>query len=147
MKFLIIVQSVLGLLAILIILGFVIFYNPLKKKKVVQKPKKKPKKHTKTKDFLYLKSIIKKRSSTTQDLKNSLDLIIEKYGNIPPKEKRTLSANDDFLPYVDILLSLTKHPNATKELILDFEKKLVQKNQEYKKDISDTIVKGLDKRR
>jgi hypothetical protein len=146
MNTLVIIQSILGLLAILIIIGFILFYNPNKKKKVVKK-KKKVKKVKVTKDFLYLKSIIKNRETSTKELKETLNKVINEYGKIPPKNGRSLTTNDDFLQYMEIIFALTTHPNITKEIILDFDKRLGQKNPEYSKDISNAIMKGLSARR
>jgi len=144
MNALVIIQSVLGFLAILIIIGFILFYNPNRKVKV--KKKQKIKKNKVTKDFLYLKSIIKNRETSTKELKDTLNKVINEYGKIPPKNGRSLTTNDDFLQYVDIIFALTRHPNVTKEIILDFDKRLGQKNPEYSKDISDAIMKGLSTR-
>jgi len=138
------IQSVLGLLVLLVLL--VAFMNLTPKSSVKKKPQKKTtSSHTKVNtDLVHLKSIIKRRKSTTKELKTALDLIIKHHGTI--HKKLGQRAHPDFDIYMDILFTICRHPNTTKHLILDFDKELERLNPEYKPEINNAIAKGLNSR-
>ena len=57
-----------------------------------------------------------------------------------------MRAHPDFDIYMDILFTICRHPNTTKNLILDFDKELERLNPEYKPEINNALAKGLNSR-
>ena len=142
MDIVLLVKSGVGLLVILAILVFFMISLPKakakKKAKVVQA---KPKVNI---DFEYLRSIIRNKKTTSEELKETLDLILKYHGTIHPK--LGLRSHPDFDMYMDIIMHICRHPNTNKDLILKFDKELVSKNPEYKVEINDSLTKGLNSR-
>jgi len=140
------IKSFLGLVVILAILIFFLFYLP-KKKKIVETKKKMrvdTQQYNTDHSLSILLEVIKNRASTAKELKEALDLVIKYHGTIHPK--LGLRPHPDFDVYGEILLRICRHPNTNKNIILDFDKALELKNEEYKKDINDFITKGLNSR-
>ena len=139
------VKSFLGLVSLLAILIFFLLYLS-KKQKVVKAKKEQREEHKRAlvTSLDNLLSIIKNRASTSQELKDALDLVIKYYGTIHPK--LGLRPHPDFDVYGEILLRICRHPNTNKNIILDFDRALEAKNEEYKRDINDFITKGLNSR-
>jgi len=145
-----IIKSIVGLVVILAILIFLLFLSPDKEKK---KEKTKPvskkttpsQKEPSNTDFDYLISVIKKKKSTTEELKEALDLIIKYHGTV--HKKLGLRAHPDFDIYMEILFRICRHPNINKDLVVKFDRDLVKLNPEYKKEINEAITKGLNSRR
>jgi len=141
-----IIKSIMGLVVLLGLLIFLLFYmfpeedTKIKKKKVVVK-------NTNTPDtsFVSLKKVIKNKKSTAEELTKALDLIIKHHGIITKKTAGRSHA--DFDIYMDVLFSLCRHPNANKNVIINFDRSLANKNPDYKSDINDAITKGLESRR
>ncbi len=145
MEITLLVKSFLGLVVILAILIIVLLYLPKKKK--VAKNKKQEIVASKSSDFISLEKladIIRDKNSTKENLKEALELIIKYHGSIHPK--LGLRPHPDFDIYGEILLRICRHPNTNKNIILDFDKALESKNEEYKKDINDFLMKGLNSR-
>jgi len=145
MEITLLVKSFLGLVSLLAILIFFLLYIP-KKQKIVKK-KKQEIQELKKRDATSLESllsIIKDRTTTAEELKDTLDLIIKHHGTIHPK--LGLRPHPDFDVYGEILLRICRHPNTNKNIILDFDRALEAKNEDYKKDINDFITKGLNSR-
>jgi len=145
MEITLLLKSIVGLVVILAILIFVLFL-PTKKKKA----KKVVKKSTSSKASLntnleHLRSIIKKKRTTTKELKDTLDLILKYHGRL--HEKLGLRTHPDFDTYMDILFTICRHPNTNKDIIIKFDKELSRLNPEYKKEINEAITKGLNSRR
>ncbi|MCK9492222.1 MAG: hypothetical protein M0Q24_09030 [Sulfurimonas sp.] len=139
-------QSILGLVAVLAILIFLLFLPSGKKKKEANiKNSATPQKQAQKTDLPYLRSIVKNKKSTTRELELALGAVIKHHGNIHPK----LGArpHPDFDVYMDFLFTICRHPNASKEIIIDFDKDLCRLNPEYKKEINEAITKGLNSRR
>jgi len=139
------VKSFAGLLGLLAILIFFLMYAP-KSVKVKKRVFSKKKEHFGD-DFKSLETlvdIIKDKNSTTQELQVALDLIIKHHGTIHPK--LGLRPHPDFNLYGEVVLRICRHPNTTKNLILKFDKELTARNEEYKRDISDFLTKGLESR-
>ncbi|MEA1982395.1 MAG: hypothetical protein U9N39_02530 [Campylobacterota bacterium] len=141
-------ESFFGLIVLLALLMLVLFYKPFKpsksnkkKKRVVDSPKKKES------DFIALEKIleiVKNRKSTNKELEDTLNLAIKHHGTIHPKlGTRT---HPDFDIYGEILLRICRHPNTSKEIILNFDRELEARNEDYKKDINDFLSKGLNSR-
>lgn len=139
------IQSAIGLLIILAILVFLLVLSfKSKKKNVVEVKQKKPSVERENRDLEYLKSILKKKKTSTKDLKNTLDLIIKDYGTI--HKKLGTRTHPDFDIYMNILVTICRHPNINKDIILQFDKELQKLNPEYKPQINDAISKGLTSR-
>ena len=153
----ILIQSIMGLVALLAILILFLFIVPplkdteTKNKKIDKKPDETLKKIVVKEDieintdFEYLQSIIKDKTSLTKQLRNALELIIKYHGTI--HTKLGLRAHPDFDPYMNILFKICRHPNADKDMIINFDKELGRLNPEYKQDIDEAITRGLNSRR
>jgi hypothetical protein len=129
-------QALVGLLLLLGILIFALLYNSKKKQKSSNKDSKT--------DLATLKKIIKNQFSTTQELQDALNLILEHHGTITPKIG--LRTHPDFDVYIEILFTIARHHHANKDIILKFDKELEKRNPEYKKDINSALMQGLNSR-
>lgn len=139
------IQSGVGLLVILVLL--VAFMNLNSKdstKKIISKKSTSPQKQKINTDLAHLKSIIKKRKSSSKELKEALELIIKYHGTI--HKKLGMRTHPEFDIYMDILITICRHPNTNKDLILNFDKELERLNPEYKPEINNAIAKGLNSR-
>jgi hypothetical protein len=143
MDIIILIKSGIGLLAILAILMFFMIFIP--------KSKEKKRKNIPTKatpkidfDFNHLRAIIKNKKSSTEKLKETIDLILKYHGTIHPK--LGIRAHPDFDMYMEIIMHLSRHPNTNKDLILQLDKELVRRNPEYKVEINEALTKGLNSR-
>jgi len=146
MEIALILKSLMGLVVILGLLVFFLFLPSKKKKKnPILKTKKTPqkKKDIKT-DLAFLLGIIKNKRTSTQALKEALDLVIKHHGVV--HKKLGLRAHPEFDVYMDILFTICRHPNTNKSIIVKFDSALEKLNPEYKKEINDTIAKGLNSR-
>jgi len=142
MEITLIVKSLMGLLVLLALL--VVFLavapKPVEKKVVKVEPKvKKP-----NTDLEYLRSVIRNRKSNEQELEEALDLILKHHGTIP--KKLGMRPHPGFDAYIDILVYICRHPNATKEIIIKFDFGLEKKNPDYKMEINTALSKGLTSR-
>lgn len=142
-----IVKSIMGLIAILAILIFILFSGSNKKKKAKNNAvvEVKTEDVVDTTDINFLLEIIKDKDSDTNKLMETVDLIIKHHGKI--EKILGIRSRADFDIYMDIIYSLCKHPNTNKNLILKFDKELGKLNPEYKQQIGDIIIKGLNSRR
>jgi len=148
MEVTLIIKSIAGLVVILGVLVFLLFIpskNKKKKATVVEKktPEKAPKEKLKT-DFASLLSVIKNKKTSTDKLKEALDLVIKYHGVV--HKKLGLRPHPDFDGYMDILFTICRHPNTNKSIIVGFDSALEKLNPEYKKEINDAIAKGLNSR-
>jgi len=87
---------------------------------------------------------VRNRQSTTQELQETLALILKYHGTIP--NKLGIRVNPEFDKYSEVLLRLCRHPNTNKDLIINFDKELEKRNPEYIKEINDALTKGLNSR-
>jgi len=94
--------------------------------------------------FEELKSILKNKDTHLEILRETLDEIVDLYGNI--EEKKSGRPSKDFERYMEVILIVCKHPNSNKHLVLNFEKDLARKNPQYKRDIDSMVTKGLSYR-
>jgi len=141
----ILIQSAMGLVVILAILIYFFFFAGKKSKKETKKVIKKtnPKK-VDTTTLQHLRSIVKNRETSTQDLQKALNNIIKYHGTIHPKlGTRT---HPDFELYKDIIVALCKHPNTSKDLIIKFDKELEARNPNYSVEINKALSQGLNSR-
>ena len=145
----IIVKSVIGLIVLLTLL-IILFVLPAKSKK--KKHSSKP--DTKSVDvvlqeekvlpFDELRAIIRRRSSSTQELQKAVDQIVHHYSKIHPK--MGIRKHPDFDKYVDLIVHLVRHKNTNKDLILKLDRALVKNNPDYKAELNDTLTKALNSR-
>jgi len=146
MELTLLIQSAMGLLIILGLLVFLLVLAPKSKKKEVQKAKKivqEQKAKPKT-DLEFLRTVVKNRKSIAPELKEALALVLKYHGKIP--KKLGLRSHPESQIYMDILFSICRHPNANKDIIVNFDKELGKLNPDYKKDLHDAMMRGLNSR-
>ncbi len=144
MEITLLIKSIMGLVIILSLLLLLLFYKPKKK---IEKKKVKVTRTDGGKlktDLESLRSIIKSKKSTTKELKEALDLVLKHHGHV--HKKLGLRSHPDFDVYMEMLITICRHPNTTKDIIVDFDKSLGRLNPEYKAEINDAITKGLNSR-
>ena len=141
------VKSIAGLVVILGLLIFLFLYMQNSKKTVKIKKKTKQTKEAKKEENLNLDdllAIIRRKSTTTQELSDALDQIIKHYGKIHPK--LGIRPHPDFDIYSEVLFRICRHPNTNKDIIIKFDKELEKLNPEYVQEINEAISKGLNSR-
>ncbi len=147
-----IIKSIMGLIALLGILIFLLFLEPNGKKKSKEKKSeavasnKEEKKEPDGRDFslVALAKIVKNKKSDAKKLQEALDLVIKHHGTV--HKKLGIRAHPDFDIYINMLFTLCRHPNANKDLIINFDRELGRLNPEYKQEINEAITKGLNSR-
>ncbi|MDD3475549.1 MAG: hypothetical protein PHI38_01625 [Sulfurimonas sp.] len=143
-----IVKFIIGLVALLSLLVFLLFLEPNKDKKKpddapkVSKDTNKVDKEDTSLDALV--SIIKNKRSDASRLSYALDMILKYHGMV--HRKMGLRAHRDFETYEEVLFILCRHPNANKDLIINFDRELARLNPDYKQEINDAVTKGLNSR-
>jgi len=146
MELTLLIQSAMGLLIILGLLVFILVFAP-KSKKIETKKSKKVVQEQKVKsrtDLEFLRTIVKNRKSTADELKEALDLVLKYHVKIP--KKLGIRSHPESQIYMDILFSICRHPNANKDIIVNFDKELGRVNTDYKKDLNDAMMRGLNSR-
>jgi len=131
-----------GVLGLLVLLYFYISHaKKAQKKKVPKTPVRvrevKP-------EFATLLEVIKDKNSTTQELREAVDLVLKYYGKIP--EKLGLRAHPDFDKYSEFILRICHHPNVSKDIILKLDKGLHKLNPQYALELDDSLTIGLNTR-
>ncbi|WP_457748467.1 hypothetical protein [Sulfurimonas sp.] len=145
MDIVLLIKSIATLSAILGILIFLYFYLSHAKKLPQKNPAKKTQQiHEVEPNFNTLLEIIKDTKSTTQELKEAVDLILKYYGKIP--KKLGIRAHPKFEIYSELLLRICHHPNTNKNIILKLDRELEKLNPEYKLELEDSLTKGLNTR-
>jgi len=144
MELTLLIQSAMGLLVVLGLLVFVLVLAPKSKKKEVAKKVVREQKAKPKTDLEFLRTIVKNRKSTAQELKDALDLVLKYHGTI--HKKLGLRPHPESQVYMDILFSICRHPNANKDIIVNFDKELGRLNPDYKKDLHDAMMRGLNSR-
>ena len=145
MEITILVQSIIGLVVILGILVFLLsspFKNKSNKETISDK-KTSPKIAIKT-DFRYLVSIVANLESSTEELADSLALIIKYHGTM--HKKLGILAHPESNAYMDVLFKVCRHKNANKEMIVKFNNDLEKLNPQYTREINDALMRGLNSR-
>ena len=138
--------------AIMVVIGFsiivLVIYILLtgKKKKPIKKQIKtnKAEKRHRNRSMHALKSIIKDKTTSAEELASVLDLIIKYHGDIPTEHVGKKGTSFD--PYIDILFTICRHPNTNKKIITNFDSALSKKNPNFAFGISDAVSKGLASR-
>ncbi len=144
MELTLLIQSAMGLLVILGLLVFMLVLAPKSKKKEVAKKALQEQKVKLRTDLEFLRTIVKNRKSTADELKEALDIVLKYHGKIP--KKLGIRSHPESQIYMDILFSICRHPNANKDIIVDFDKELGRLNTDYKKDLNDAMMRGLNSR-
>ena len=143
-----VIKSIMGLVAILGLLVILLVLPSRKRKKEsladTKKVNKTPQKEELKTDLSSLHAIVKNKKTSTKKLKEALDLILKHHGVV--HKKLGMRPHPDFDIYMDILFTICRHPNTNKNLIIKFDKELERLNPEYKKEINDSITKGLNSR-
>lgn len=140
-----IIKSMMGLIVILAVLIFFLFFEPNKGSKTQKKSDDNNEIEEIKPDLISLKNIVKNKKTDEKRLGETLDLIIKYYGVID--KKVGIRPHSDFDIYADILATICKHPNTNKNIIIKFDRELEKLNSEYKKEINEAIAKGLNARR
>jgi tRNA U34 5-carboxymethylaminomethyl modifying enzyme MnmG/GidA len=136
----------MGLTALLAVLIFLL-YVPTEKRVKKAKAAKKSSQEASEKpsyDLEDLRDIVKNKKSTNEELKEALELVIKYHGTM--HKKLGMRPHPDSDIYMDILFKAARHPNADKNLIITFNKELEKLNPEYKKEINDALMRGLNSR-
>lgn len=148
MEIILLLKSALGLIIVLGILIFLFFYSSKKKKAKIQarveKTVQKIEINSQKIDLDSLRLKLRKRKTTAKELMDVIDLILKHYGVI--HKKMGMRPHPDFDAYTDIFMSICRHPNTNKNIILKFDKELSRLNPEYKSDINEAMTKGLNSR-
>lgn len=144
MEITLLVKSIAGLVVVLAILMFLLFYNPNKKTPKSVEVKEESAPRAEAPSLEALRAIIKNKKSSSKELKEALDLVLKHYGNI--HAKLGIRAHPDFDVYADMLFTICRHPHTNKDIIINFDKALETRNPEYKVEINNAITKGLNSR-
>ncbi|MWV61108.1 hypothetical protein DCO58_11375 [Helicobacter saguini] len=83
-----------------------------------------------------VKMVLDSRNSTLQDLQEAMDKVFEDYDKLEI-DKRDIKG---------MLVALSLHPNAEKNIILDTQKKFTEKNPDLAMEFERAVKKGLDSR-
>jgi hypothetical protein len=151
-----IVKIIIGLIAVLAILIFLLFLqpntdaesqkkaSPVLKRQRSRKDEQESESSSANTDLFHLVSIVKNKRSNAETLSEALELVIKHHGNV--HKKLGLRPHPDFDTYIDILFTICRHPNANKDMIITFDRELERLNPEYKQEINEAIAKGLNSR-
>ena len=142
---LIIVMMVL--LVVLLILVFAYVYTRSAKRKSdmqAKKPAVQPQKVKKPRSFEELRSVIKNKRSAASELQEALDELLLHYGTI--ERKLGVRPHPDFDRYMEILFTICRHPNTNKDIVVSFDKRLAEKNPDYRREIDEALQRALSSR-
>ncbi|DAB29987.1 MAG TPA: hypothetical protein CFH84_06555 [Sulfurimonas sp. UBA12504] len=149
MELTLLIKSVVGLVFILGILVFLLVISSRHKKaKLLLRSENSEEKTAQIArpqtDMPALLAILRNKKSSSKELTDALDLVLQFHNTIHPKlGSRT---HPDFDVYKEILFTICRHPNTNKDIILNFDRALEKKNPEYKIEINEAITKGLNSR-
>jgi hypothetical protein len=87
--------------------------------------------------FDALEAIVLNRKSSKEELRDATEAIAKQYGKI---YATTLTR------YTRIIVSLCRHPQTDKRIIVDFDRALREQNPNLKTEIDIALKKGLDSR-
>lgn len=122
---------------LIFLLAVLIFFllRRAKAKKLKREEAKTPLKKVKVVDLDTLRDRLKNKKLKSDELKEILDLVIADHGVI-----------NDFKVYSEIILRMTLHPAANKDIVISFDRELSKLNPTYASLISDQVTKGLSAR-
>lgn len=83
-----------------------------------------------------VKMVLDSSQSTLQDLQDAMDKVFEDYDKLN-LDKRDIKS---------MLVALSLHPNAEKNIIIDTQKKFTEKNPDLAMEFEKSVKKGLDSR-
>ena len=141
---LILIMNGLLIVLLLLVITFVFARSGKKapKKPAVSKPQTAVKKRVRS--FEELKAAIKDKKSSARTMQEALDELLEHYGTI--EKKLGIRPHPDFGRYMEILFIICRHRNTNKDIIVDFDRRLAEKNPDYRKEIDDALQRGLSSR-
>ncbi len=136
----------LGLMSVLlvILIGLVLLFTAEPKEKKSKKNTAPQKLKESIPTFEELRTIIKSKASTSDDIIDAYQMVVKHYGSI--KEKMGIRVNPDFDRYMDLIFAVTRHKNANTKIVIGFEKELSAKNPKYEREIADAFNRGLSSR-
>jgi len=141
-----VINLIILIVALAIILGILIFlyvYRPSKKKALHVKREQRDQ-EVSIPTFSKLVEVLKKNTSSIEELQKSAELILKHYGTIKPKHG--ISPDKDFKRYAEVIFAISKHPNTNKELVLMFDRELSKRNPGYQREIDEMLNRGLSAR-
>ncbi|QSZ40721.1 hypothetical protein GJV85_00830 [Sulfurimonas aquatica] len=145
MSITLLIQIIIALVLLLAILLFLFIYVPSQQKKKETKIVKKEKKVELAPPTLNaLLNIVRNKNTTSTELKEALDLVLEHHGTIDKKIGIRPSPNFDV--YGHLLIMVCRHPNTNKDIVLGFDRGLESRNPTYKQEINEFVTKGLNSR-
>ena len=144
MELTLLVKSILGLCVLLVVLVFIL-YLPAKETKKKRKINKKILQKEKI-DFTleHLRTIVKNPNATAKEIQSALELVIKYHGKMHAKLGLRPHPESDI--YMDILFKAARHKNIDTKTLIWFNKELEKRNPEYKKEINDALMRGLNSR-
>lgn len=128
------IQFFVILVIVLAVLLLFLFRHMKARKKRLQDAKETERK-TNSIDLHTLRDTLKDKKISSAKLQEIMNLIIQEYGII-----------DDYKLYGDIILRMTHHPSANKEIIINFDRELSKLNPHHVSSISHSITNGLSSR-
>ncbi len=141
-------KSIVGLVVVLGLLVLALLFSRKKQKKEQEKVKKEEAAAQKVVEdahsFEKLSAVIKQKGSSTEELKEALELIMKYYPTM--HKKLGLRAHPESDVYMDLVFKLCRHKNANKKIIIQFMNDLEKNNPEYTKEINDAMMRGLNSR-
>lgn len=146
-----IIESIMGLVGLLGLLIFFLFITPKSEDTIAQDIEveepivEEPTEPPLDTDLESLRDVIKDKESPSEKLREALELIIEYHGTV--HTKLGIRAHPDFDIYAEILFRICRHPNADKDMIINFDRDLGRLNPDYKEDINEAMTRGLTSRR
>lgn len=138
------IQSLVGLIILLGFLVFFLIYNPNKKRKAKERNYTTQNTREEQPSLDTLRKTIRHNDATTKELEDALMLVLKYYGTIHPK--LGTRNHPDFDSYAEIIFYAGRHKNINKNILLKFDRELERRNPNYKKDINDALMRGLNSR-
>ncbi len=135
---------ILFILLVIILLILVIVYTAEPKDKAKKQQEKNEQNSIKIRSFNQLYECIKNKSTSEKELTIASEEVLKHYATITPKLGSR--PHPDFNKYATMIMSLCRHPNTTKSIILHFDKKLQESNPSYSREIESFLSKGLNSR-
>ncbi len=138
------IESIVGLISILGILMLFLLWSSKEKQKKSTEPQpadEAPKQDT---SLEALRMITHRQNATTQELANVVELLLKYHPTI--HAKLGVRTHPEFDIYADILFHLGRHKQITKKILLRFSNELEKQNPNYKKEIEDALMRGLNSR-
>lgn len=141
----ILIQSIVGLVAILGVLAILLVSQFSSKEVKIEEVKEEspPPVETNT-DFQHLQAVVNDNNSSTEELSNAMSLIIKRHGTM--RSKLGMRPHPESDAYMDVLFKACRHKNINKDIIIKFNNSLEKLNPGYKKEINEALMRGLNSR-